>query len=458
MRGEVRLAVFLVVLALYLLGYQRAYWSDGHFLIVCLSRGDWRYHHVLYLPLAHAVHATLSVIGLASTETALRCLSALGGAAATALLFQACRICGSSVARSLLLASLAATTPVVWFYSTTIEVHAIQAAFSAALMLWVARAVREPSAPLHAGVLVLLCCGLVGTHLSGVLWGPAVLVFMARERRRFHGWASACVLALVFGVFWRWSSSAHSASATLAAFAMGSLLTPPSLALLTREILRPQGIVFAAGVLAGLIVAGRRRRLDTATVSSAVLFVTTLAFATNVDIDERGAYFIALVPVCVLLLGLALRSAGAWSGALLTLLMVANLALSLREVYLWTKHFPHAEWALPLIDEAQGKGVLLAFDADEWAAVFSHSRLRALCVENRDVVLELDDPGVARAAHNLVAAAVGEGGRIYLTPTFLAAEQHGVPAFLEAIEQRYGTPVPAPGGGSYFVIDPTQGD
>jgi hypothetical protein len=143
------------------------------------------------------------------------------------------------------------------------------------------------------------------------------------------------------------------------------------------------------------------------------------------------------------------------SNALLVLLTIVNLALSLREVHVWTKRFPHAEWALPLIAEAQGKGVLLAFDADEWSAVFRHSRLRALCVDNGDVVIELDDPGVARAAHSLVEAAVGDGGRIYLTPTFKVTETHGVPAFLDAIEARYGTPMPALGG-AYFVIDPTR--
>jgi hypothetical protein len=384
----------------------------------------------------------------------MRLFSALSSALAAALVHLTLRRAGVSALRSTLLALLLVTTPVVWFFATCVEFHALQLAFAAAAVAWAVPFFRRPPERFHAAAPTIWGSLPAAAHMTGVLWLPAVAIVLFRERRRARGFWLAGLAAAALAAFWFWGRGAHRAGPGHAGLGIRSLLTPPSFTLFLRELLQPEGHVLTAGLVAGLCLALRRRRLDTPTLACAALFLCFLPFSMNVEIYERGAYYVSLVPVCVVLLGLGLPK-GRSRDVALALLVVANLSLALVQVDLWTRRFADAWWVRPLVAEAGGSGVVLTRDLGEWQAVYLHSRLRALRLEDEHQPLDLTDPATLARTMGFVQRSVAAGGRIYATRRFLAVEERGAPALVRALVARYGPFVPV-ANGAYSTIVPER--
>jgi hypothetical protein len=126
----IALLLVLGCLALYRATNQRWLVDDGFDLGTYLDstephRRVWM--HVLYLPLGRLVASAGAGPG---PYQVLATLSAWAGALGIGALWLALRANGARAPLAFALALIAAVTPVVWFYSTTVEVHAVHFAFA----------------------------------------------------------------------------------------------------------------------------------------------------------------------------------------------------------------------------------------------------------------------------------------------------------------------------------------
>ena len=331
----------------------------------------------------------------------------------------------------------------VWFYATCIELHGIQLFFAAALTAWVVRVLLDEGKVVSAPVTALLAAGPAGAHMTGILLLPAVAAFLYGTRKRVRSWRRGAALFIAFAALWFWGSASRAAAPRHVQFGLRSLLEAPDFELFRREILAPQGTLFVAGMLCAVVLYLRRRRLDTATLCCTLVYLAFLPFAASVDIAERGAYFVCLVPVSLALVAAFWRRLPPVADALLVVLIALNTRASLTRVSAWRNDFPQASWARQLIAEAEGRGVVMTYDMEEFWAVHRHSRMRAFCLFE-DV--ELEAPATRRYAEQLIRQALEDGGDVYATRRFLNEPNHGVPAFLDLLEDWLGAPEWKAGG------------
>jgi hypothetical protein len=166
----------------------RIYGNDGAWFadwFVFPERAMPNYHNVLYMPAARCLSAVLpaGLLAPAGPLAALEMLSQLCGGIGVALTYLCCRRLGAgpwaSVAGTLLLA----VSPVLWFFSSAIEVHTLHFAVVTACAL------ITLAAPWRRAVLATLLTAAVFwlpylTHQSAPVLGPGwvVLVQCARAR------------------------------------------------------------------------------------------------------------------------------------------------------------------------------------------------------------------------------------------------------------------------------------
>jgi hypothetical protein len=233
------LVVFAVATALYLLTMQRMICGDGIFFDEMLQAGLLMNIHLLQLPLAWSLQATLSVFVDVSPETAMKMLSALTGGFGVAVTYGVARQVLGSTAQALAAALTLMVLAGYWFHATATELHALHPACATVLLAGLVRAIRAGERGDAALDTITLTCCAAGSlmtplsHASGVAMGLPTLyvIWKLPPRLRWQLLIAVAGGSLAFGVIFGlsyWLSvnvQASLASASDAATGMSMMST-----------------------------------------------------------------------------------------------------------------------------------------------------------------------------------------------------------------------------------------
>ncbi len=440
---------------LYRVFRQDGYFSDGRFLIESVNAGEWWRHHVLYLPVGHFFRWLFQGWLGRDAEPSLHLLSSIPAAVAVGVTFLAGRRMGCGFAAALLASVLMGTSCSYWFFSTCVEVHGLHLLFAAVALL-VATA-RGPGDAASALTTSLLLFGLIGSHLSGVLWIPAAVLWAFRKDR---GWETPrnvgiAALFLLLASIGAWVALDGFASLTRRSWQI--VTSSWTVENFLATIVWPAPLLVSAGVASGasLAMADRgawRRPLGLATTA---LFLTALPFAFTMREGALGAYYVSLLPVLALTVGWAVHRGRVFQrlprGALAigVALVAANLTLSLRQVNEWEHRYAGVEWATRLFDEAEGSDLVLTRHGWESHTILRHSRLSTACWENATKRFDqLAEPVLwSRISKNEKG-----GGALWMTRAFRESKEPAVAELVQRLVQRYGEPRPGKGS-DYWGFD-----
>jgi hypothetical protein len=179
------LVVFLLALGLYAATVQTAAFGDAAYLCDKVETGPTPYYNALYLPLGWAFHRLFGLVLGWGVFEGLGYFSALCGASAAVVLLLCLARIGCPLRWRVAWVLLLVLTPGVWFFSTTVEVHAIQLlGVSAAVGLCLIA--REQSPGRALALVYAACATALLCQLSTVLVLPG-LVFLARGARPGSG-------------------------------------------------------------------------------------------------------------------------------------------------------------------------------------------------------------------------------------------------------------------------------
>jgi len=426
----------------YLLCQQDALVLDGRDLTEMLRKDRWHHHNALYLPVAQLTQRALGAFGL-EAEATLRLLSALPSGVACAFFFLAAREFGFGQPASLFGALLVATTPSVWFYATTIEVHALQLVPAVGLLYWSGRVLRRNRAVEGALVPTLLMLGLCGFHMSGALWAPAVAWVLCRRRGRWilpsQRWLSLGIVA-GFLLVWRLGNRENSHGSGLATAVLERVATsfqpdlvPRYLRFFLDELLLPVFSVLVAAVLGSLSKPRGR-----AAIPLVILGLTFLPFAWSIRIRTEGGYFLSLVPVYGLLAVRWIDGARARQPYAIGLI-VLGLFGGWHRARQWEEKYPKEPWITALVEDTQNCGVVLVALQEESYAVRVHTGLKTICIAKLRKRWE---------QHALDAALVSVGralkpcGSIAVRTTIFSSDEEEMKLFGEQLRSRFGQPKP----------------
>lgn len=177
------IAAALALLATLLYGatWRESLFDDGEVFahyFVSSDRQVW--YHVLYLPLARALHP---FVPGGDHLAGLEALSVLSGAVGVGAAYLAARGLGASRSGTLLAAGLLALSPSLWFFATTIELHATHFAAVAVAAAILVLGARLPFAA-HLALTAVSFPLLYLTHNSGALFGLGWVLLFAFARAR----------------------------------------------------------------------------------------------------------------------------------------------------------------------------------------------------------------------------------------------------------------------------------
>ena len=380
------LFVFAAAFLLYALTRRPGTFSDAVMLAQRVEVGATPNYNALYLPLGWAFHRGLQPLLGWDAFTALSWLSVLAGAASAALL---CRMLQRFVSEPLALFGwclLFLLAPGVWFFSASVEVHAIQLACVtfATSLAWRARTAAPGRAPILLAL--ALWIGLLG-HLTSVLLMPAWFLLalgdgsgrgLGWRRESRKGWSlaigvSLALVAAVIGVF-RSFGSQHKdpfemfsffAKYMQARFEGGGLFAAAEVAdFLGQELVVPAGLLLLVGLIA-LFQRGDKR-LSLAVLVAVLPYLVVLPFG---GIRENGAYYLSLFPLFVL--GAAkvvqARSAGHAAGLALVFLAFVQAFLGWRHVK--DPGEDAREWAAELHAACPQGSVIYTSNLPRWHAL-----------------------------------------------------------------------------------------
>jgi hypothetical protein len=450
MREGVSCLVFgALLLAVFASLQQRAYWSDGRFMVEWLSNGRLMSRYVTLLPLGHVIHGTLGRLFQWPPEESLHFLSNLSGAAAGALVMRAGLAAGMQLLPSLGMSLLLMTTPVVWFYSTCIEAHASQLAAASAALCWSVTAWRKGRLVGPGLAPWLVAVALVATHLVGALWALAFLYLTFglppwRDATRRLPTALA-ILASVFAVLgWAYSTDVVASANIDNVVTLGS---GPSVKLFVRELLRPGGGVYPW--LAVVLVATLRYRplalLSPPAMASLLVFGALVPCAFVVDVVERGAYFISLLPLAVFWIGHWVDSlagpARKLACALLLATAGAQLYFATRQVAEWERAGSAPAWAEELEARFQSKLVLFTTSRQTANLAGRHSKMFFVAI-GPGTAADLGDPQRVEQLWRFLTTQVRRGYRVGMLQDVLDSDADDVSAFRRSLEERLGGPAP----------------
>jgi hypothetical protein len=309
----VALGLGLAAFALYHATFQRVTYGDGPFLVknfycirhdsaywagvsapgVVFRPGYW--YHPLYMLIAGSLWRALE---WGSALDVLHLLSSASGALGIAATFLLSRAWGPTRVAGGLAAALLAASPGYWFFSTTIEIHALHAACVAlcvVVTLWAPWGRPTAACLVVAAVLPLVFL----SHRSGLLLGPGfvLLAQLARRLRTGRGFGRGGLLLFVGPLFLLAFAAAIAWNArmegrTLLEFLSSSRRTVdafergPSLDTVYEGWLRPLGAIVPLALLA--VALRRVRGLGLATV--AVFLLPSMAYFVAWGLAERGGY------------------------------------------------------------------------------------------------------------------------------------------------------------------------
>ena len=326
-------ALTLGVGLLYGLTFQTRYYGDGPSLTTMHVLGTRVFHtHLLYLPVCDLV---ARVVGTEDPLLALRLVSIVPAALGCGLAFLLARTLGAPVFGALAATLLLALSPALWFFGTTIEVHALTfGATSLVALVTLLAPWRCPA--LGLGIAAVAFLPLFWVHESAIVLGPGCVLLVQYARARQgpgFSWRALlfCVgpvllLALCLSVAGATLARGRSVAAVVEHVRTqlavpGRQLDVRADSVLLREWLQPLGVL----VPLALLGARRLRAEAWRAPAIAVLVLFPLGFFAWWSVLERGGYFLGsdaflLVPVALLF--------GAWSRAkgLLALLLLTGQA------------------------------------------------------------------------------------------------------------------------------------
>ncbi|MCZ6596910.1 MAG: hypothetical protein O7B99_04655 [Planctomycetota bacterium] len=342
-RGDAALALVLAVgcALLFRATAQARFANDGPVLATLFVTEPEAVHwQVLYLPAARAL---AKVVVWGDVFEPLRVLNALGAGIGVAASFLLARGLGVAGRQALAAAVLLAVSPCVWFFGTSVEVHALHFGMVGACACGTLFAPWRR--PMLAGAVSALLLALTYlTHGTAPLMGLGWVLLAACGRARVAAPFLPRTLFLVVGpaflgvlmlVVWSvksWWSAAFDEPPTLELdLIRGYAEHTSSAAFLWTGLLKPLALL-APVVVVGLVVLGRSRaaRDRRVAIACAAAIAPPLVFLTWWGVPERGGYLLGLAPFLAVLATAAFGRPSRGS-----LFVVAGLVL-LQAAVAWT--------------------------------------------------------------------------------------------------------------------------
>jgi|GEM_PF-6776137 len=467
----------LVATLVALAARQTSFFGDGRDIATLVEHGALGYHHLLYFPVARAFAWIVSPFASAPHETGPLLLAALAYGGAVAVTFGAARRLGLPRPFASATAALMAAAPVCVFHATCIEVHGVQLFVAALVARWLVECEQHDRAttPL-ATIPALLWIGLTGTHLSGGLWAPALLVGYAvavRGRARAAGTRAlgfrpldsiaACAALALAVIAWLRVNSADpqdKGRGFIRAASESVLVVPDDLGYLWSQFVTPFGgltVLASAVVLSALVrTRGRLAALDLTTGLALLLFAP---FAAALRLDEQGGYFIALAPACALVVGrfaftvsdsIDLGSDPKAARAPLAALWFVAAAHGIGANARWLDfnvRYAGSAWLEPLAGELEPGALVLTATYDEFRTVLHHSRLDALPFPPRELAVAPPE-----FVDGVIDQACGPEGPSAILDSLFASENRAHRALVERLVERFGEPFD--GAGTGYLLFP----
>ncbi|MBL8898815.1 MAG: hypothetical protein JNM84_14345 [Planctomycetes bacterium] len=348
------LLIFVGALLLYGLGFRASLFDDGEVFSHYFVASDTQvWYHVVYLPAARVLHALLEPLGSTDHLLGLKALSVVSAALGLACTFAAARALGCARASALLATLGLALSPCLWFFGTTIELHATHFASVALAAAGILAARRWPFAA-HLALAALLFPLLYLTHNSGAIYGLGFVALFAVARVRAGERFSlprtlfivgptllAVLLVVIAGCnAWRslgWSLGLGGTFAYIDAWHADRVV---DLAFLREELLLAQGVLWLLLLVALLARAVPREELLVALLAALPVAGFFLWFA----FPSRGGYFSGVAFFLALLAARApLPRASLGAGLAAALLLGAQGWLGARELQRYEERFASAD-------------------------------------------------------------------------------------------------------------------
>ncbi len=446
--------VTLAALAFYVATRQPWLFGDGLFLVRMAAKGSWHLNKVLYPPLADVAMFLAAPFGPRTPEPALLALSSVASALAVGVTYRTARLFTRELP-ALLACTFLALCPTVWFFATVIEVHPPQFLVAALALHWATKGILRAGAtgprPMPWPALVFLGL-LVGTHLTGVLWAPATVLFLGwslqgPERARLRWLVVSLAVPLLVGAVAFLARSEHynMYSKYLESFAATpwpELLRAWNGRLFARELGLGLGLLLPAAALGTFGGARAPWRQRPGTVLALALIATFVCALPLANHTQRGAYYVSLYPLlAVSAARLFERLPRAWL-VLVALALVPHVRIGLDQRGVFEERYPPLAWVETLVAETDGRAVVIVRNP-VGGSVRRHSPLFSVTLDQE----LLQDSPVA-----LFDWAQRRKLRIAVTRAVLAAPTSREGEVLAALEARLGAP--QPGADPAYVLFP----
>jgi len=361
-------ALALALGVLYALTFQRRFYNDGPPLTEMHVLGTRTFHtHVLYLPLCDLV---TRVMGSADPLRALRLLSVVPAALGCGFAFLVLRTFGAQVFGALVAVLLLALSPALWFFATTIEVHALLFGTVTLVALVTLLAPWERRPRLALALVALLFPLLYWAHESAFVLGLGWVLLVQYARAR-HGtaftWRGLLLGVgplLLFTLLLGFAAANVARSGSLAGavhsvrmqLAVPGYQPAPDRSVLLREWLMPLGVL----VPLALLGARELRRAAWRAPAIAALVLFPLAFFAWWTVLERGGYFLGSDAFLLVPVGLFL---GRWSrvkGILALVLLAGQATYARGKIDAFDRGWDPGERVAQVRDALGGSGLLLS--------------------------------------------------------------------------------------------------
>jgi len=445
-------ALAAAAFALYRLTAQEHLFGDGALLVKMATRGEWNLNKPLYPPVARLLARLVGPLGLRDPRAVLELLSQASSAGAVAATYLAARWARLGRLAGLGGALLLALAPTVWFFATTVEVHALQLLVAALGLAWLARAWRADAlgeGVLGAAVFLVL---LTAAHPTGAFFAPCLLLLVAqawRRGRRPRGVALGLVVLAAFGLYVALGMSRHDVfvmyQANLDDLAADPVRFQPRIA---KDFARGAWALLPCAALGLVRRPPREGDRPSLVLPSLVLIASYLVALGVFGAGQRGAYCLSVFPA--LALGSAAALAHLPRAVAVPLFLAAAAAQGLyahARIVAYDDRYAAEAWIADLEEEAGPYAVVLVLDPhEEGAPMVRFSTLMPLTL-NR-VLVDMSPEELVDWTHR-------HRRRVAILRSLHEAQL--VPAqagFLAEITRLLGTP--APGGRPEYLLFPAR--
>lgn len=423
----------------------RGIYNDGIFFIQWMSgwppiqpdREVWLYPHLLYVPLAKLFHESASSLFGLRIDDSLKLFSAicLGAAGPFLVRFFTALM---NAPRAAFATALVLLSPSVWFFAGATEIHTLH-------LLGVAFALSTAVRPCACRPLLGFAAAgaaVIGTHLSGVLLLPAIILLYVRAERRkptsgAPSWLRVAV-AFSLGAAMLWAAAAvvhwlaPERSILVDYFQAVHPAEQPYFATILRELGWQSGILAGAGLFAAVFLLIQDRALAFAILLAIAGYAHMIGSS---RVEYTGGYNIGVLPLLAAGVALLLpRWRGEPLGVAAILLVAAQASLAWPTVSKAHRSETHRDVAEALAARIGKGSALLLFLRSGVDVEFNAPELKNLTrlyigpeVLN---LAELDEPGPfgvdavkaiadTQRAMNRVDTALRAGHKAYVQATAL---------------------------------------